>query len=71
MHAVTSAMAVVLGSSSSLPGPAVTRDMWDRRGAGVAVHRESFRQLLQEISLIVTPSMGDLLPVDDLGIWLM
>jgi len=38
MRAVTSAMAVALGSSSCLPGPAVSRDMWAKRGA---VHRES------------------------------
>jgi len=52
MRAVISVMVVALGSSICLPGPAVTRECGTGEGrGGCAVHRQSFRQLLQEISL--------------------
>ena len=64
MRAVTSAMADALISRSCLPGPA--KDMGQEGGEGESRDRQSFWQLLQEFSLIVSLPIGKLPSVNSL-----
>ena len=61
-------MAAALALNSWLPGPAVTRDVGQKRGARERRCRQSFRRFLQEFGLVISPPMDELLPVDGLGV---